>query len=87
MSNNQKKASILFWVILLLGCWIATSGCSVSSRTELKASPKPITYPQDLIYPMTGYELDKVVTLELECCECCGFARWTDSWCERHFGT
>jgi len=26
-------------------------------------------------------------TLEVECCEDCGFAPWTDSWCEYHMGT
>jgi len=26
-------------------------------------------------------------TLEVECCPDCGFAPWTDSWCEEHFGT
>jgi len=28
-----------------------------------------------------------VTTLEVECCPCCGFAPWTDSWCEYHYGT
>jgi hypothetical protein len=26
-------------------------------------------------------------TLEVECCPCCGFTPWTDSWCENHYGT
>jgi len=26
-------------------------------------------------------------TLEVECCPDCGFAPWTDSWCEYHYGT
>ena len=26
-------------------------------------------------------------TLEVECCPCCGFPPWTDSWCENHYGT
>ncbi len=26
-------------------------------------------------------------SLEIECCPCCGFAPWSDSWCERHYGT
>ena len=28
-----------------------------------------------------------ITTLEVECCPCCGFAPWTDSWCEHHHGT
>ena len=26
-------------------------------------------------------------SLEVECCPCCGFAPWSDSWCEHHYGT
>jgi hypothetical protein len=85
MSDNQKKASLFCLLAFLLGCLVATMGCSISSKTELKAAP--ITYPHDLTYPVTGYDLDKVVTLEMECCEDCGFAPWTDSWCEFHYGT
>ena len=87
MSDNQKKASLFCLLAFLLGCLVASMGCSVSSQTEIKAEPVPITYPHDLTYPVTGYDLDKVVTLEVECCGDCGFAPWTDSWCEFHYGT
>ena len=26
-------------------------------------------------------------SLEVEYCSCCGFAPWSDSWCEEHYGT
>jgi hypothetical protein len=87
MSDNQKKASLFCLLAFLLGCLIASVGCSVSSQTEIKAAPVPITHPHDLTYPVTGYDLDKVATLEAECCLDCGFAPWTDSWCEFHYGT
>ena len=73
MSDNQKKASLFCLLAFLLGCLVATMGCSISSKTELKAAP--ITYPHDLTYPVTGYDLDKVVTLDMEC----GFYYYADS--------
>ena len=89
MTDNQKKVALLCLLVITLVCLIATNGCSVSSKTEIKAEPKPVIYSHDLTYPVTGYDLDKVVTLtlEIECCEDCGFTPWTDSWCEKHFGT
>ena len=30
--------------------------------------------------------ISKVETLEAEYCPCCGFAPWSDSWCEEHYG-
>ena len=31
--------------------------------------------------------IGQVQTLEVDSCPCCGFAPWTDSWCEKHYGT
>ena len=82
MRESQRKSLLLCVLAFVVGLLVVVSlGCSVSSRTEIKAAPKPITYPQDLIYPVTEYDLDKVVTLEVECCVDCGFVPWTDSWC------
>ena len=24
--------------------------------------------------------------IKVECCSCCGFIPWSDSWCEKHYG-
>jgi hypothetical protein len=83
---GELWSSKYVWLFLLLAFLAGLAiGCSATVRTELKT--RPTTYPQDLIYPVTEYDLDKVVTLEIKCCEDCGFAPWTDSWCEFHFGT
>ena len=90
MRESQIKSLLLCVLAFVVGLLVVVSiGCSVSSQTEIKALPTPIhlTYPQDLTYPVTGYDLDKVVGLEIECCEDCGFVPWTDSWCEFHFAT
>jgi hypothetical protein len=88
MRENQRKSFLLcvlaFAVALLV---VVSIGCSVSSQTGIKAHTRPIIFPHDLTYPVTGYDLDKVVTLEVDCCKDCGFAPWTDSWCEFHYGT
>jgi hypothetical protein len=87
MRESQRKSLLLCVLAFVVGLLVVVSiGCSVSSQTKIKAGIKPITYPHDLTYPVTEYDLDKVVTLEIECCKDCGFAPWTDSWCEFHFG-
>lgn len=85
--KEEVRSLVLCLIAFVLGCLcvFAISGCSVSSQTEIET--KPLIYPHDLTHPVTGYDLDKVVTLELECCTDCGFVPWTDSWCEKHFGT
>ena len=88
MRESQRKSLLLCVLAFVVGLLVVVSiGCSVSSQTKIKAETKPIAYPHDLTYPVTGYDLDKVVTLEVECCGDCGFAPWTDSWCEFHYGT
>jgi len=31
--------------------------------------------------------ISQMETLDVKTCPCCGFAPWSDSWCEYHYGT
>ena len=85
--------STLIFIVAIVVCLVGTVGC-----TEIKISESPRSLEEevnetqdlelhDLSIPITGYDMNKVVTLELDCCEDCGFVPWTDSWCEFHYGT
>jgi len=74
MKNSQKKAAGLCILAFLAGCLICFSGCAWGTATRIDAGQHQ-------------YETGAGIYLELECCACCGFAPWTDSWCEFHYGT
>jgi hypothetical protein len=84
-------AALLCTISLLLGLLVVVlTGCDRLIESEPHFD---IVIPQskyemhDLTYPAPEYDLDKIATLEIKCCEGCGFVPWTDSWCEFHFGT
>ena len=71
--RDSIKAIALCVLALLLGCVVVSMGCAVG------AGGRGDGYGAEVGATTT--------TLEVECCECCGFVPWTDSWCEYHMGT
>tara|TARA_R110002110_G_scaffold47105_1_gene141740 strand:- start:203 stop:490 length:288 start_codon:yes stop_codon:yes gene_type:complete len=91
--NEEMKAALLCVVALLVGLFcVVLTGCDrlIESQHEphFDIVIPPSKYEMhDLTYPSNEYDIDKMATLKIKCCEGCGFVPWTDSWCEFHFGT
>ena len=84
-------AVLVFTIVLLLGLLVVVlTGCSkfVEQKPFYELTTAQSKYEMhDLTHPLREYDLDKTATLEIKCCEGCGFVPWTDSWCEFHYGT
>ncbi len=76
MNDNQKKAALACVLAFLVGLLVATSGCTLHTHTHTHIGTD------------TGTHIG-TTSLEVEACvDCdCGYAPWSDSWCEYHYGT
>jgi len=74
MNSNQMKAALACILSFIVGLLIATSGCTLHTHTHTHIGTGTGTY--------IG-----ATSLEVEVCIDCGYAPWSDSWCEYHMGT
>jgi hypothetical protein len=82
MNDNQKKAALACVLSFLVGLLIATSGCSLHTHAH--------THMGTDTGIGTGIGIGTHIgttSLEVEACVDCGYAPWSDSWCEYHYGT
>ena len=79
--QEKKEKQFLFNYYAVLLCAIAFfAGCVLVSCMGCAIDGKAHVGVQHNAVEVT-------TTLEAEYCSCCGYAPWSDSWCEHHFGT
>ena len=89
--DEELKTALLCVVALLAGLLcVVLVGCDRLAESEPHFDvviPQSKYEMHDLTYPAAEYDLDKIATLEIKCCEDCVLVPWTDSWCEFYYGT